>query len=721
MKRGALVGGAVLVVLAAALWLARHPSPHRRPVPSVTPGAPREARLETGPGPQGGAALDPQTGETPSAPVASRSVSGKVLDEEERPTSAAVAALLDGETVADERRGEAGADGAFSLSLATGRWWLHAEADDRMSRPKPANVYEERGKEDIELTLRPTGRVWGFVYDPEGRPSSGARILSLSRPEWSGLSFGGNRRPSPAPSCLAEADASGRYEVRASEGEVVVQADAEGLSPACATVEVAADQAVQVDLRLRKGVTAHGRVLGTDGRPIQGAEVDVSFDSDIQREVQGLPLPYPDRYYLQSDAEGRYRSPRPWDGEVSVSARKNGYGSAEGEADEADPGLIDVTLVRSSVIEGAVRMRGGGAPPAGTRLGLRRTKYPRGQFFDVTYHRPDGKPRDGGDGAFRLEDIAPDLYVVQAQVDGVARGESAEFDVSEGQTVRGVDVELRTSCSIRGTVRLARTGEPVPRAGVGLVAGEEGKGGRVGGGTADERGRFEIQDLEPGSYRIRASSGTLVAADMTVELREGEASERDVLLAEGARVRGRVLQDGGTLKEFIVIAHPLDLLDMRNGKHRGDGSYEVGGLRPGPWYISLHVYSDDHAKDHYLARLIEVVDQAEIPLDFDLHSAPRARGTVRQAGAPLRSRSITFVGRGPLDGWIWSTELNESGEFDIRGLPAGDHVVIIPEKLKAALDRSTGRHRVQTDPADPVVRIPAGDVDSLLIELPADR
>ncbi len=648
--------------------------------------------------------------------TASHNISGKVLDEEGNPTPATVVAVGEDERVAEVHRVEAGADGAFSMDLPEWSWWLHAECSDRMSRPERAVSDERRVEDDLELRLAPTGLVWGFVYDPDGRPLAAARVHTRTRPEWTGPSRQGNRCPQPAPSCHTEADSSGRYEIRACEGEVVIQAESDGLAAACVGGEVLAGLSVQVDVRLSRGLVPQGLVSDTSGRPIAGAVVSVCYEGRADWP------PYPDRYEVVTDSDGRYRSLVPWGEWFSVSAWKAGFVSAKGEPDEQEPSRADLTLVRAGSIEGRVRMPGGATPTRDTRLGLRLASSPKNRFSPSQGYQYGRKPRLDADGVFCLEAIGPGRYVAQARVDGVAFGESVEIDLAEGEGVRGILVDLHPTCTVRGRIRMARSGEPMQRAGVGVVYRDGGGSGESARAISDEQGRFELRDVPPGSNRIRAWHKDCAPSEIDVELLEGQVLDRDIELGAGTRTHGRVALDGAVPKVWVQLMVQTPNLDnSRFPTMAADGSYEARGMEPGPWFVCVDFYAQDSGGHYRLARLIEVGHEEDVEVNFDLRSTPRTRGTVRQVGGPSGSGAVAFVGQGPLDGWTWIALLGESGEFDAGGLPPGDYVAIDGYKYKAVLDPATGRHRIPCSPGDPVIHLTGGDVDSLVIDLPAGR
>lgn len=81
-----------------------------------------------------------------------------------------------------------------------------------------------------------------------------------------------------------------------------------------------------------------------------------------------------------------------------------------------------------------------------------------------------------------------------------------------------------TSATVRGTVRDARSGEPLARVEIVL---EEGASGR---GITDLNGEFEIQNVKPGVYSLRASTVGYRLALTSFRVTAGEVKDFDVAL-----------------------------------------------------------------------------------------------------------------------------------------------------------------------------------------------
>lgn len=112
-------------------------------------------------------ALDGAEEAPPSNTSIACKVEGRVTSEDGVPRAADLFAremdLPDG-PVETTRAGD---DGGFALTLQPGHWHLHAEAEGLISDPEWFDLDPGR-TQTVDLVLRPSAIVWGFVQDPAG-------------------------------------------------------------------------------------------------------------------------------------------------------------------------------------------------------------------------------------------------------------------------------------------------------------------------------------------------------------------------------------------------------------------------------------------------------------------------------------------------------------------------------------------------------------------------
>lgn len=167
------------------------------------------------------------------------------------------------------------------------------------------------------------------------------------------------------------------------------------------------------------------------------------------------------------------------------------------------------------VIKGKVTAVGGDTPLAKAVLWLRSSGVSRGE-------RPRTVRTDSR-GEYEFRDLKPGKYVMSAARRGyvrqsygqrVSEGSTRQMpgttlSLSSGEVLSGIDFELVQSGVVEGQV-VDQDNEPVSRVSV-MLSGYRSHGAErslipVGRGETDDRGRFRLFDIPPGSYFLSASA-----------------------------------------------------------------------------------------------------------------------------------------------------------------------------------------------------------------------
>jgi protocatechuate 3,4-dioxygenase beta subunit len=162
--------------------------------------------------------------------------------------------------------------------------------------PSLQRQVDGRPGDDIEivLILQGVGGAWtGHVFDPEGKPVAGARIVARG-------SRGDQRFPLPdgrmgshpgSLSTLSDSDGAFRFDGLA-PGVANVSAQAHGFVHWMDTLAISEGTAAVLDVHLGPGATLHGRLLDPGGLPVAGAKVQFSNP--------------PEFHTIYSDEQGRF-------------------------------------------------------------------------------------------------------------------------------------------------------------------------------------------------------------------------------------------------------------------------------------------------------------------------------------------------------------------------------------------------------------------------------
>jgi hypothetical protein len=370
-----------------------------------------------------------------------------------------------------------------------------------------------------------------------------------------------------------------------------------------------------------------GVVLSTASppQPLRGARLTVT-----QHGVAGAQA--------MSDGEGRFRVVVPASGTFRLAVTKAGFAPADIEiaAASSPPELVPVRLRQGAVVTGRVLDRWGLPAPS---VGVRARRV-----ADSNQPAPGPQAYVGETddlGEYRIGSLAPGRYelsVERAPCETVRRGTAGiipcdqapvwreepsaapvVLELAEGESrhVEFLDESAThaprsfRSSDPPGEGRITGrivTGEGVPVAGALVTVGAaEGPAG-AGSAVSDAAGRYAVEGLAAGRYRVRASRNGFFDGEhgrprlqaitgVPVDLRDGQAlGGVDVVLVRGQVIAGTILDAWGEPLEGVTVqAWEQSFTDGRptitpasvaRGRRTDDqGRYRLHGLRPGAYYV----------------------------------------------------------------------------------------------------------------------------------------
>jgi hypothetical protein len=330
------------------------------------------------------------------------------------------------------------------------------------------------------------------------------------------------------------------------------------------------------------------------------------------------------------------------------------------------------------------------------------------------------------EGRFRLEGFGPDRPVMV----NVRAGGYASLQKRLTPSPEEVVLVLKTSGTVRGRVEDAVTNRPITDFTAAYTEAQGGFAGGMrivmGGGETQKAfqspdGSFELADVPPGKWIIRASSPGYRPADVSgIELAEGETKDGIVVsLKKGAVVSGRVLDprrgtgvpnasvawsegsQGGMGPGIAVLAR------LEGGAETAvttdaDGRYRFDGLPPGK--ITLSASHPDFLE---VSKPVELEDEANVDLTLALGGsiagtvvAKDGRTGVSGADVLLRDQGGSF----------------SMGDDSARAASAGDFVF---EHLKAGRYSVSARSNAGATAWKDVVLGESQQLDGVLLEMAA--
>lgn len=590
----------------------------------------------------------------------------------------------------------------------------------------------------VVLRTRTGGAIEGrMVALPEGadanaapRPLAGAHVALVPR---------GLRSLQFAEEILKQTHvvsaADGRFRIRnAPAGEHDLVAVADGCLPAKGPRVVCVDGglASASDFELPRGPMVSGRVVDSAGKAVEGAVVrwnpvdlrnfqfDFSFAPLLAASVEGFDYP-------RTDAEGRFRAGAFADrAPHRIDVFKLGFASTRFDWDPAKaPDEIEIVLRTGGAIEGIVIDVEKKAPVTSFTLVCN-------ERVETQLDAPGANnPFSGGllveapDGRFRLDPVkggAKVSFSVRAR--GFVERTIEGLNVAEGETLRGVIVELSPGGRIRGAV-VDREGEPIAGAQVFALPAERADnferrdrrqfrgppeleqippgfrdfaaqlgllGDRAVLSGAD--GSFELTGLEPGATVVLASHRDYVIgrSDTVIGASGGEPSEVEVELSTGGGVFGRALDRFGrpVAGAIVIAASPANLSGegranggaLYQGRTDGEGRYSIERMAPGGYFLVLTRGDEALNPISFLGTLnfdlVTVPPDERVEYDiFDSSSgATRVFGRVLDGAAPVKRGAITalsFESEGLLGLDLKIAPIGENGEFEFLGLAPGEY------------------------------------------------
>jgi len=500
-----------------------------------------------------------------------------------------------------------------------------------------------------------------------------------------------------------QSDASGRFvaeKVPVSAGKIHWSAVAVGTGRAIGVENKAAsDKPITVTARLDPGKTVAGVVVDGNGRPVEAVALRVA-------EAQG---PWVMR--TQSGRDGGFRvSGAPHASEVLLTVEgdwvlANGQDAlALRSADKlaaGDEPSVRVVVEPAGAIEGSVVARDAVAGAVVSAVPTDRTL---------------GAPREvvsGTDGSFQLRGLRmnttwelearhPDYAPSFAEkVAAHTRGLRLLMKTGGRLAGRVLDNDRRPYADIQVYAHLISRSEPTPGSG---QRGQTVTGLHEYADThSDAEGRFVIDHLNPGDYRVeyrlaaRMAFSPTAAISREAKVRDGETTTlEDAELERGGSLRILARTKTGTFPTELTVSI---LPSGRGGApHRARltgglaGVFEMRGLEPGVYDVSVQDRRYGYASTRDVA--IKAGAIAEATLEFR-GSFSLTGKIVDDARAPVEGATVdaflasggsqataTLAGRAP-DNLTGNTVLSRSdGSFEITGLEVGSHKVRV---VKAGL------------------------------------
>jgi len=387
------------------------------------------------------------------------------------------------------------------------------------------------------------------------------------------------------------------------------------------------------------------------GFPLRGRVVAASTGAGIPDATIGFRLAsaWPDgreNPYAKSKEDGTFVLDGVPGGETELSVYAQGYAGRGMEivVDEKTPPQ-EIALSVGGRIAGVLRTQSG-APIEG-QVGL------------------GGLLVSGGgskaSAEFSFDHLAAGHYMISASTAlGTAR---QEIDLGPSERKEDVVLIIRPGRSVRGTIRGVR---PEQLTSTRVILGS---GSIYMRALVDEHGAYAIHGVPPGQARVTVLAGDR-QVNKKVEVPADQDLALDIAFPTGARLSGRVTQDGKPATARMVWMAPADAKD--EWKYRGrtmpDGSYEIDGLPLGEYRVQA---------DEDISRTITIAGDAVLNIDIP---SVQLKGRVVEDGSsiPIVHADVHVRGIDSATARVHGYKpTNDFGEFSLTGLEPGAIMLIV--------------------------------------------
>jgi len=410
--------------------------------------------------------------------------------------------------------------GGVVVALAVTAWWLWHRghgAKVTATNQSAGHVVPSEGRAKAAMPASLVGRVTNKVG---GEGIAGA-VVAITE---GGL--GGAITPDHPP-IIVVADATGAFAApKVPPGGYVVTAAAVGFLPA-RTEKLwiaSAEQKTGVLLALAAGGTLlSGTVSDIGGGPIQDAKIRVRRDDGIA---------FGSDYVAITNHDGHYEMSLP-DGNFTATAEHDDY-TRKNEVVEIDGKSVtqDFVLTPGAAVRGVVIARDTGKPIPNAVVHAS-SSHSRFEYGGTPHATTDA------DGTFTVKSLNAGIISVTALARGYASMSPTTVAVGIGEQVDSVRVVLDRAYSISGTTVKKGSKEPVPGVHLGVFSMQGGQ--VVAKDPSDDKGRFEIFGVKPGSFMVFAFGESSVPnMGKPIQVIDKDVTGVEIALETGVTISGRV-------------------------------------------------------------------------------------------------------------------------------------------------------------------------------------
>jgi len=557
------------------------------------------------------------------------------------------------------------ASGAFTIPHAPADWTTVT------ARTRQAIGGARRKAGPIVLTLNPSRSLSGTIVDAVTRKPLEGATVTVRTTTGSPLSAGTNSRGQYTLPGLP----AGRY-------QAYVERPGYASGPDKArTIDLRTVLSERFDTALTRLPRLEGRVVDEQQQPVEGALVALGFNDTPH--IYSAAWMNSGGSSMRTARDGAFTLTLPGNEEAGggvpsmmkdrpLIVLKQGFAAARVKLTPSSqkPTPVQVTLTHGIELRGRITSQEG-APIADAEVTVAEDGSVGGSLMPthavVSGLDERGWTRSDEAGRFvvRVHEV---LHHVAIHKAGFTPSLTRRHDPLSGQPL---DVVLEPAVALRGRISRAdgRGVEGVETSVMSPIAISE---ARPDTAITSANGAFEITGLSAGIYRFSAQHYELgISESRTVEV---PGNDLQIVLAPAVTLRGQVLEAATRkpVNRFTITAQSEDRSSSRSVESEGaNGAFVVPDVSVGS--ATLTVTAEGHAAKTVAGLTLESgVDFP--PIEVLLEADTPIRGRVTDgANAPIADVKVSVEkAAGTESATSLSTEADEEGEYELRGLTAGE-------------------------------------------------
>jgi uncharacterized GH25 family protein len=607
-----------------------------------------------------------------------------VLDADKRPIQGAE--VSSGYTVETKQRTDA--TGVATLQpVSPGYALVEAKAEGYAPGTGFATVGSAGATARLTITMHRGYAISGRVIDEDGKPIAKARVTvgDARRFDWSSFAARDDQDPN-----AAITDDKGQFRIAAAApGTHTLHAsDGEHAPARSAPVKVDGRPVSGVEIRMKAGGVLAGTVVDATDKPVAFATVRIAGAGDQMMQV--------DARQATTDQQGTF--------EIRGIARTKLQARAESEAAASKIADFDLTdkpehrdmklvLDVTGTIAGVV-VDDKGTPVAEVQVNAFPDILGGASMDGIALAGFSSATTDGG-GQFKITGLPDGAYRLWA-----ARPSGNSFGGWGGENTpaktgdKNVRITLRAAGGLKGTIAIEGHGPPkVATVGIGWQP-----------PTPADDGKFELKELDPGSYDVTFRGPEFaVTIKRDVKIEPGKTTDLGtVTVHRGRKITGKVLDakgkpvGGATVKvgEMIFFSddekpdddddEDANMGPMRSAVTDAEGHFSIIGIAR----KATTVAADHPTAGRSPSLAVAEGTQDPPPVTLTLRGFGSITGRVTQKGKPLGGVAVTHTSKSA-GAQLAATLTDDQGNFTLKKVPEGTVVLQAMQSQMMSLKSTT--------------------------------